>query len=130
MSEEYMTGRDIRGREYQLRKLTDEEKARLSREDTRGNQMHMLLLEYHDGMALPDSCKDRAMYYGGLEYDAKPRHIIVDGEDYWLWHMEDAQEAHEEYYQYRDRYTPFDWEDANAFRFYIGPATNWGEDDE
>ena len=55
---------------------------------------------------------------------------IVDDEDYWLWHMEDAEEAHEEYYQYRDRYSPFDWEDTNVFRNYIGPATNWGEDDE
>ena len=131
MSEEYMTGRDIRGREYRLRKLTDEEKVALEeRVDTRGEQKYMLLLDWHDGIALPDWCKDRAMYYGGLEYGAKPRHIIVDDEDYWLWHMEDAEAAHEEYYQYRDRYSPFDWEDTNVFQNYIGPATNWGEDDE
>ena len=131
MNNEYMTGRDIRGNEYEMRELTDEEKAVLEkRTDTRGHQKHMLLLRDHDGIALPDWCKDRAMYYGGLQYDAKPRHIIVDDEDYWLWHMDDAEEAHEEFYQYRDHYSPFDWEEENAFRFYIWPATNWGEDDE
>jgi len=131
MDNEYITGTDIRGNTYAMCELTDEEKAILEeRTDTRGHQKHMLLLRDHDGIALPDWCKDRAMYYGGLQYDAKPRHIIVDDEDYWLWHMEDAEEKHEEYYQYRDRYEPFDWEEENAFRFYIGPATNWGEDDE
>lgn len=131
MNNEYMTGRDIRGNEYEMRRLTDKEEANLfaQRVDTRGHQKRMLLLRDHDGIALPDWCKDHAMYYGGLQYDAKPRHIIVDDEDYWLWHMEDAEEKHEEYYQCRSRYEPFDWEEENAFRFYIGPATNWGEDE-
>ena len=34
MNNEYMTGRDIRGNEYEMRELTDEEKGRFGNTDT------------------------------------------------------------------------------------------------
>jgi hypothetical protein len=109
-------GRDIRGNEYRMRELTDEEKATLEASvDTRGEQKHMLVVEDKMGIALPDARKDRAMYYGGLEYDAKPRHILVDDEDYWIWNYEESEKYHEE------RWGEFEWEETNIFQSYLGP---------
>ena len=135
MNNEYMTGRDIRGNTYAMRELTDEEKATLEeRTDTRGHQKHMLLLRDHEGIALPDWCRDRAEYYGGLGREKYVQHIIVDDEDYWMWNYDDAEKRHEKdmekrWDEGRDPWK-FDRQDTNLFQFYIGPLTNWGEDDE
>jgi len=75
----------------------------------------MLVVEDKMGIALPDARKDRAMYYGGLEYDAKPRHILVDDEDYWIWNYEESEKYHEE------RWGEFEWEETNIFQSYLGP---------
>ena len=135
MSNEYMTGRDIRGNEYEMRKLTDEEKAILEEHtDTRGHQTQMLLLRDHEGIALPDWCRARAEYYGGLGREKYVQHIIVDDEDYWMWNYDCAEKRHEKdmeerWSEGRDPWE-FDRQDTNLFQFYIGPLTNWGEDDE
>ena len=135
MDNEYMTGTDIRGNTYAMRELTEVEKMIMEeRADTRGHQKHMLLLRDHEGIALPDWCKDRAEYYGGLGRENDAKHIIVGDEDYWMWHYDGAEKEHEEYMEERwsEGYdpSPFDKMDTNIFQFYIGPLTNWGEDDE
>lgn len=125
-----MIGKDIEGNEYELRALTDKEKAKLKErlDDCRGSQLQMLIVGYGEGIAIPSGHANSAKYYGGLCYDHGEEEIIVDGERYMMWEYYNMEEAH---YNDPDYRGDFDFKDTNAFHNYLGPLDDkWWEGDE
>lgn len=125
-----MIGKDIEGNEYEMRALTDKEKAKLKErlDDCRGSQLHMLIVEYGDGIAVPSGKAGSAKYYGGLEYDDGEEEIIVDGERYTMWEYCKMEEAHYNNPDYRGH---FDFKESNVWQLYLGPLDDkWWEGDE
>lgn len=123
-----MIGKDIEGNEYELRALTDKEKAKLKErlDDCRGAQLSMLIM--CDGIAVPSGKAGSAKYYGGLEYDDGEEEIIVDGERYMMWEYYNMQDAHYNNPNYRG---DFDFKESNVWQFYLGPLDDkWWEGDE
>tara|TARA_R100000353_G_scaffold52727_3_gene42054 strand:+ start:308 stop:694 length:387 start_codon:yes stop_codon:yes gene_type:complete len=128
-----MIGKDIEGNEYELRALTDKEKAKLKErlDDCRGSQLHMLILECGEGIAIPSGRANSAKYYGGLCYDHGEEEIIVDGERYMMWEYYNMETATDDKNGWEDWYRGFDFKDTNVFHNYLGPLDDkWWEGDE
>ena len=128
-----MIGKDIEGNEYELRALTDKEKAKLKErlDDCRGSQLHMLILECSGGIAIPSGHVNSAKYYGGLCYSLGEEEIIVDGERYMMWEYYNMERANDDKYGWEDWYRGFDFKDCNVFHTYLGPLDDkWWEGDE